>query len=149
MRARPAVAAAVATLAAATGAAAATAADPTTAAASPAPTGPTAEAKSSAFSRLLVSASEYRLTLSRGRVARGPASIQLLNKGEDDHDLRLRRISRRTGRPTARWALTAPGRLSEVELRLSSGRYRLWCSLPGHERLGMQATLRVSRVVVP
>jgi len=30
-------------------------------------------------------------------------------------------------------------------LRLSRGRYRLWCSLPGHAKLGMEATLRVSR----
>ena len=57
--------------------------------------------------RLLVSAKEYSLTLSRARVVRGMAVIQLLNRGEDDHDLRLRRISG-TSRPTARWRVTSP-----------------------------------------
>ena len=94
--------------------------------------------------RLLVSAKEYSLTLSRARVVRGIAVIQLLNRGEDDHDLRLRRISG-TSRPTARWRVTSPGELSELELRLSRGRYRLWCSLPGHAESGMRTTLRVVR----
>jgi hypothetical protein len=94
--------------------------------------------------RLLVSAREYSLTLSRAKVVRGPAVIQLLNRGEDDHDLRLRRISSRT-RPTARWRVTTPGDVAELELRLSRGRYRLWCSLSGHEELGMRTTLRVVR----
>jgi hypothetical protein len=94
--------------------------------------------------RLLVSAKEYSLTLSRAKVVRGQAVIQLLNRGEDDHDLRLRRITSGS-RPTARWRVTTPGDVSELELRLSRGRYRLWCSLSGHEGLGMRTTLRVVR----
>jgi hypothetical protein len=94
-------------------------------------------------SRLLVGASEFRLTLSRGTIRPGVAIVQLENRGEDDHDLRLRRISRRP-RPTARWHSTRPGGLSELKLSLSRGRYRLWCSLPEHRRLGMRAVLRVS-----
>jgi hypothetical protein len=94
--------------------------------------------------RLLVSAKEYSLTLSRARVVRGGAVIQLLNRGEDEHDLRLRRISS-ASRPTARWRVTAPGDVSELQLRLSRGRYRLWCSLSGHSALGMRTTLRVVR----
>jgi hypothetical protein len=94
-------------------------------------------------SRLLVAADEYSLTLSRAKLAPGRAVVQLLNRGEDDHDLRLRRISRRPDRPIARWKVTAPSVLTELELRLSRGRYRLWCSLAGHRKLGMRATLRV------
>ena len=101
-----------------------------------------APARASAPARLLVSASEYRLTLSRPRIARGGAIVQLLNRGQDDHDLRLRRISSRHG-SIARWSVTRPGRLSQLTLRLSPGRYRLWCSLAGHRRLGMRALLRV------
>jgi hypothetical protein len=96
-------------------------------------------------SRLLVSENEFHTVLSTPRVAPGRAIIQLLNRGEDDHDLRLRRISHRSGAPIARWPLTHPGEVSELSLRLSTGRYRLWCSLPGHRALGMRATLRVSR----
>jgi hypothetical protein len=96
-------------------------------------------------SRLLVSENEFHTVLSQGRIAPGQAIIQLLNRGEDDHDLRLRRITHRSGAPIARWALTHPGEVSELSLHLSPGRYRLWCSLPGHRALGMRATLRVSR----
>jgi hypothetical protein len=94
---------------------------------------------------LLVTETEFHTVLSRAQVAPGRVNVQLFNRGEDDHDLRLRRITHRSGAPVARWALTHPGEVSELSLRLSTGRYRLWCSLPGHRALGMRATLRVSR----
>jgi hypothetical protein len=96
-------------------------------------------------SRLLVGGSEFRLTLSRATVRPGRVLIQLQNRGEDDHDLRLQRMTSKPDAPVARWAITKPGDLSELTLRLRRGRYRLWCSLPGHRELGMRATLRVSR----
>jgi hypothetical protein len=96
-------------------------------------------------SRLLVSEDEFHTVLSRAQIPRGRAIVQLLNRGEDDHDLRMRRITTRPGAPVARWPVTHPGEVSELSLRLSPGRYRLWCSLPGHRALGMRATLRVSR----
>jgi hypothetical protein len=102
-------------------------------------------ATAAAPSRLLVGGSEYRLTLSRATVKPGRVLIELENRGEDDHDLRLQRITSKPDAPVARWALTKPGKLSELTLRLRRGRYRLWCSLPGHRELGMRATLRVSR----
>ena len=96
-------------------------------------------------SRLLVTGREYNLTLSRPAIARGGAVIQLLNRGEDDHDLRLQRISRSGARrPVARWSVTRPGRVSELSVRLRPGHYRLWCSLSGHRARGMRATLKVS-----
>jgi hypothetical protein len=101
-------------------------------------------APAAAPSRLLVSENEFHTVLSSPRIAPGRAIIQLFNRGEDDHDLRLRRITNRSGAPTARWPLTHPGELSELSLRLRIGHYRLWCSLPGHRALGMRATLRVS-----
>jgi hypothetical protein len=102
-------------------------------------------ASGTAGARVLVSADEFSLVLSRPHVARGRVIVQLLNRGEDHHDLRLRRISRLPGRPTARWSVVAPGGLTELSLPLRRGRYRLWCSLPGHRALGMRATLSVSR----
>jgi hypothetical protein len=95
--------------------------------------------------RLLVTGDEWNLVLSRAKIARGRALIQFLNRGEDDHDLRLRRISRSPSRnPIARWAVTSPNDVTSLALRLRSGRYRLWCSLSGHRGLGMTATLGVS-----
>ena len=105
----------------------------------------TAAAPAAAPSRLLVGGDEFRLTLSRKSVKPGRTLIQFQNRGEDDHDLRLRRITQRPNPLTARWAVTPPGGLTDLTVRVSRGRYRLWCSLPGHEELGMRATLRVSR----
>jgi hypothetical protein len=102
-------------------------------------------APASSPSRLLVSGDEFKLTMSRVSVPAGRAIVQLYNRGEDDHDLRLQRITDKPNASVARWALTKPGDLSDLSLRLSRGRYRLWCSLPGHRELGMRATLRVTK----
>ena len=93
-------------------------------------------------SRLMVSGDEWNLTLSRQRIRRGPALIQFLNRGEDPHDLRIRKIGRRA---SIDFPELRPGKLAQIKARLSVGRYRLWCSLPGHAKRGMRATLRVRR----
>ena len=97
--------------------------------------------------RLMVSADEYSLVLSRRSIVSGPALIQFLNRGEDPHDLRMRRIAAPgvSARRTFSVAETPSGGLAELAARLPRGRYKLWCSLPGHEQLGMRATLRVRR----
>jgi hypothetical protein len=71
-----------------------------------------------ATARMLVTADEWTLVSSRQRITAGKLEMQLYNRGEDGHDL-------------------AAGR------RGPSGRYRLWCDLPGHRAAGMRASLRV------
>jgi hypothetical protein len=93
-------------------------------------------------SRLMVQADEYSLVLSRQTLVRGPTLIQLVNRGEDPHDLRLKRIG---GSRVVSLRETPSGGLLERQVRLVTGRYRLWCSLPGHAALGMRAQLRVHR----
>jgi hypothetical protein len=95
---------------------------------------------SRAPSRLLVSGREYSLQLSRATVKRGPALIQFVNRGEDPHDLRLRPlgVQRAVNVPEVR-----AGGLAQFETRLGSGRYHLWCSIPGHKERGMRAVLKV------
>ena len=105
------------------------AASPTT---SPAPTMHPARAQ--------VSASEFRLTMSRPSIRRGPAIIELVNYGEDDHDLALRRVG---GTRTYRIALVHPGKTGELDARLRVGRYAVWCTLADHRARGMRATLLV------
>jgi len=97
--------------------------------------------------RLMVSAQEHSLLLSRQSIVAGPALIEFLNRGEDPHDLRMRRIVRKgvSARRTFAVPETPSGELEELEARLPAGRYRLWCSLPGHDQLGMRAKLRVKR----
>ena len=94
-------------------------------------------------SRVQVSADEHTLVLSRTRLRPGPAVVQLVNRGEDDHDLALRRIA--PGAVTRRLARTAPGGVRELETTLRPGRYRLWCTLADHRARGMSATLVVTR----
>jgi plastocyanin len=101
-----------------------------------------AEAARPAPARLQVGAEEFRYSLSRLRLRAGPAIVELVNYGEDDHNLRLRRIG---GTYTHRVPRTAPGDVSELRTRFRAGRFRLWCSLEGHAGAGMKATLRVVR----
>ncbi len=91
--------------------------------------------------RVQVTADEFRLTLSRTSIRRGPAVLELYNLGEDDHDLALRRIAK--GAHTYRIAVVTPGRVGELVARLVPGRYALWCTIAGHRARGMQATLVV------
>jgi hypothetical protein len=90
--------------------------------------------------RLLVESREFNLVLSRSSVKAGDAIVQLVNRGEDPHDLRLKRVGGRGGGSVAE---TLPGELGEWSGRLRRGRYRLWCTLEGHRDLGMRAVLRV------
>jgi plastocyanin len=91
--------------------------------------------------RLQVSADEFRLVLSRSRVPAGPAIVGLVNFGEDDHDLALRR--RAPGARTWKVRTVKPGEFRERQLRLATGRYLFWCTIADHRALGMRATLRV------
>lgn len=93
---------------------------------------------------LFVDAREWSLSLSRATVPAGRVALQLHNAGEDDHDVWFRRLDRR-GRPagpTRKVAVTTPGAMTEQTLYLRQGRWRVWCSLDGHARAGMRATLR-------
>src|SRR5437763_859654 len=95
--------------------------------------------------RMLVYAQEWSLWPSRGSLPAGRVIVQLWNRGQDAHDLRIRRLDghrRMVGR-AQRVTVTQSGKLSEGSWRLQTGRYELYCSMPGHLKLGMHATLRV------
>ena len=92
--------------------------------------------------RVQVGADEFRYSLSRQSIKSGPAIVQLVNYGEDEHDLRLRRAG---GTRIYRIGKVRPGRLGELEARFLPGRFTLWCSLADHRKRGMTATLLVRR----
>jgi hypothetical protein len=91
--------------------------------------------------RLLVSAREFSLTLSRQALPPGTSIVELKNYGEDPHDLHV--DSSDGSGPSYAFPETRPGGLEERRLELPAGTYRLYCSIAGHEDLGMRATLRV------
>ena len=100
----------------------------------------TLAAPAPAPARVPVGADEFGYTLSRASIKAGPAVVQLANFGEDEHDLRLRRIG---GTKVYRLGTVAPGDVRELEARFLPGRFRLWCSLADHRARGMRATLLV------
>lgn len=94
-------------------------------------------------SRLLVTAREFDLTLSRVKLEPGPSVVQLYDFGEDPHDLAIQRAG---AAKVFTIPEVLPGETGTLQLGLRrSSRYRLWCSLPGHAELGMRASLRTSR----
>ena len=99
-------------------------------------------AQAHAPSRMLVEAREYRFTLSRTVLKAGPAIIQLADRGEDPHDFRLVELGRVSAR-AASVPETVPGAVTEWRGRLTRGRYKLYCTLPGHAKLGMRAVITV------
>ncbi len=99
-------------------------------------------AASAAPARLLVEAREFNLVLSRPAVKAGRAIVQLANRGEDPHDLRIVRFG---GRTAGTIGEVLPGEVGEWEGRLRRGRYRLVCTLEGHRSYGMRAVLRARR----
>lgn len=91
-------------------------------------------------SRVLVTAREYSLTLSRPKLPAGRSIVQLYNFGEDPHDLDLQRDGTDRVYDVGE---VAPGETGTLELKLRRGStYRLWCSIDPHASLGMVTTLR-------
>jgi hypothetical protein len=91
--------------------------------------------------RVQVSAKEFFLALSRPSIASGPAIVELVNFGEDAHDLRLQRIG---GTRVYRTPVVQPGDYFDLEVTLGPGRYRLWCGIANHRGLGMKTVLTVA-----
>jgi hypothetical protein len=95
--------------------------------------------------RMLVYAQEWSLTPSRPSVPAGRVTVQLWNRGEDAHDLRIRRLNS-AGAMVGRIqgvALTQSGGLHQATWKLGHGTYEMYCSLPGHLMRGMHVRIKV------
>jgi plastocyanin len=90
--------------------------------------------------RLLgVTAREFSLVASRTVVGTGEVTVQLVNRGEDPHDLRLEPLDGQGGGGDL--ALTESGTTTTAKLRLEPGAYRMLCTLPQHAGLGMRGQI--------
>ena len=92
--------------------------------------------------RVQVVAQEFSYRLSRTKVQAGNVIVELVNGGQDTHDLDIRRIG---GTRIFRFPSVQPGQVVDRELKLRPGRYQLWCAIADHEEQGMHAVLRVVR----
>jgi uncharacterized cupredoxin-like copper-binding protein len=90
-----------------------------------------------------VVATEFDFMLSRQSVKAGRVIVQLVNYGEDPHDLYVRRVAQDA--KTFKTADVLPEKYVDLNLRLGPGRYRLWCSIADHRTRGMQAVLTVKK----
>lgn len=93
--------------------------------------------------RVQVVATEFQYELSRASVKSGRVIIQLVNYGEDPHDLYVKRIAENA--KTFKTADVLPEKYTDLNLRLGPGRYQLWCSIADHRARGMRATLTVKK----
>jgi hypothetical protein len=87
----------------------------------------------------------YTLRLSRATLSAGAVVVQLVNQGEDPHDLRIVRTGTSDPDPVD-LPETGPRQQTTTTLTLKPGSYYLFCTLTtptSHEQAGMHATLRV------
>ncbi len=90
--------------------------------------------------RLTVTETEYKLTLSRRQLAAGTTTIVAVNKGKLAHSLSISGpgLKKRLFSGTI-----APGSSRTTTVKLKAGSYTLWCPVDGHAGLGMKTTLKV------
>jgi plastocyanin len=94
------------------------------------------------LARVQVSAHEFGFTLSRSSIKAGKVIVELVNFGEDPHDLRLKRVG---GTRTYAIRVVQSGDSADLETTLKAGTFQLWCSIADHRARGMRATLIVKR----
>src|SRR4051812_5550108 len=86
---------------------------------------------------------EFTLTLSRQSVKAGSVSVELVNFGMDNHNLVIKNA--KPGSKPITFKQLAPRGRAERTLRVTPGKYALWCSVSNHRARGMRATLVVTR----
>jgi plastocyanin len=116
-----------------------TPAQPTPAA--PTPETPAEPAPSTGPAHLQVSAKEFSFTLSHGSAPAGRIVLELVNDGEDEHNLHIRPAA--GGPDVGALPTLQAGHHEDQEFNLPAGTYTFYCSMPGHEALGMKATFTV------
>lgn len=75
-------------------------------------------------------------------VAGSSVSLAVTNAGPTIHDLTIRDA---TGKVLGETADLKPGTSETLTVDLPAGSYTIFCSLPGHESLGLKGTLTVTR----
>ena len=92
--------------------------------------------------RVQVVAQEFSYSLSRTKVRASRVIVELVNRGQDTHDLDIRRTG---GTRIFHLPSVQPGQFVDRQLKLAPGRYQLWCAIADHREQGMHAVLRVVR----
>jgi uncharacterized cupredoxin-like copper-binding protein len=105
----------------------------------------TASSVAAAPTKVRVVATEYRFAPAPKTVKPGATVIQLVNQGDEFHDIRLRKLNA-AGRPTGPAVMVGPvrpGKTAQKTVTLKAGKYSLVCTIGDHAEKGM-----VSRITV-
>ena len=82
---------------------------------------------------------EYSITLGGGStLAPGKLSFEVANVGKIQHDLAVAGSGK-----AAKTPLIDPGKTQLLKVDLTPGKYKLYCTVPGHEQLGMKTEVTV------
>jgi plastocyanin len=88
----------------------------------------------------------YGYTPSRKTVKAGELTVQLINKGEDEHNMDMEKVSpggTPEGPILTMTSAPSGGQSTPTTVDVEAGTYRMWCTLPGHAAKGMETTITV------
>lgn len=91
------------------------------------------------LARLTISETEFKIHVPATKVAPGTVDVQVTNDGKTIHNL----VVKGPGVTKSTKDLK-PGEQDSFQVALKAGTYELYCSIPGHKQLGMDAKLQVS-----
>jgi uncharacterized cupredoxin-like copper-binding protein len=103
------------------------------------PAAPGEAKQPAAAGTVAVSEKEYSIVLAGGTTLKaGKLTFEVKNDGKIQHDLAVEDGQER------KTALIDPGKSAKLSVDLEPGKYKLYCTVPGHEQLGMkqEATVR-------
>jgi uncharacterized cupredoxin-like copper-binding protein len=107
-------------------------------AAEPAAKKPAAQVGGS-LAHLAISETDFKIHLPATKVAPGTVDVQVTNDGKTTHNLVIKGPG--VDKSTKNLDVGAQGSL---QVQLKAGTYELYCSIPGHKQLGMDAKLQVA-----
>ena len=88
-----------------------------------------------------VTEDEFSIALEGGQeLAAGPHTVAVANAGRIEHDLAIEGGGLKAGLKTP---LSDPGKTAELKADLKPGKYKLYCTVPGHEQSGMATDVTV------
>jgi uncharacterized cupredoxin-like copper-binding protein len=96
---------------------------------------------------LLVYAQEWSVWPSRESLPAGTVHVELWNRGQDMHDLRIRHLNahgQMVGPIDGAVKVTPSAGISYATWHLKRGHYMIYCSMPGHFQMGMHAHITVT-----
>jgi plastocyanin len=88
----------------------------------------------------------YTFIPSRKVVRPGALTVQLINKGEDEHTMDMEKVGAGNapeGPIILATAAPSDSQSTPTTVTVEAGTYRLWCTLPNHAAMGMETTITV------